>query len=90
MENQSILEKEEFYARLNNTFKNIKDEVLRDNNRAEVMANIYEDNAIGDGISNKGAALLFGYFKQIPDAERRVVFDEYKNKMAERGFKYNG
>lgn len=72
------------------TFKSIKDEGLRTGNRATIMANIYEDNAIGDGISNKGAVLLFGYFKQIPDDERKVVFTRFKEKMKERGFKYGG
>jgi len=72
------------------TFKSIKDEELRTRNRAVVMANIYEDNSVRDGISTKGATLLFGYFKQIPDDERRVVFSEFKKKMKERGFKYGG
>lgn len=72
------------------TFKSIKDEELRTRNRAVVMSNIYEDNAIKDGISPKGATLLFGYFKQIPDDERKVVFSEFKKKMKERGFKYGG
>lgn len=72
------------------TFKDIKDEKLKTRNRAVVMANIYEDNAFKDGITPAGAALLFGYFKQIPDDERAIVFEAFKENMAERGFNYGG
>ena len=71
-------------------FTDTKDVHLRARNRAIVMANIFEDNAEGENVSGKGAALLFGYYKSIPAIEKQLAFDAFKVNMTERGYSYGG
>ncbi len=71
-------------------FNDIKDTTLRTTNRAKVMANIFEDNSEGDNISTKGAAMLFGYFKNVPAIEKAITFEAFKVNMTERGYNYGG
>lgn len=71
-------------------FTDIKDPDLRARNRAVTMANIFEDNSEGDNISAKGAALLFGYFKNVPAIEKEMTFQAFRENMAERGYHYGG
>ena len=71
-------------------FTDIKDSALKARNRAIVMANIFEDNAEGDNISTKGAALLFGYFKNVPAIEKATTFEAFQINMTERGYQYGG
>lgn len=68
-------------------FNDIDDETLRTRNRAVVLANIAEDNMNKESrITPKGASLVMGYFAAIPEQERAIVFEKFKQSMQERGF----
>lgn len=67
-------------------FNEIEDVSLRRRNQAVIMTNLLEDNFVKGKISLKGAALITGYMKHIPEEERTdlmVVFVEQANA---RGF----
>lgn len=68
-------------------FNDITDRILRTRNRATVLANIAEDNSKSRLVSPKGAALVLGYFQQVPPEERDEVKAKFKECMIERGFK---
>lgn len=68
-------------------FNDIADLTLRTRNQAVVLTNIAEDHSKNKLISSKGAALILGYFQNIPMQERNIVRDKFKQFMLERGFK---
>lgn len=68
-------------------FNDITDTALRIRNRAVVLCNIAESNTVKGLISPRGAALIFGYFNQVPPNERGEVKEGFKGFMQERGFK---
>ena len=68
-------------------FHDIADLTLRTRNQAVVLTNIAEDYSKNKLISPKGAALILGYFQNIPMQERNIVRDKFKQFMLERGFK---
>jgi hypothetical protein len=68
-------------------FSDIEDISLRNRNRAVVLANIAEDHVNKEKrISPKGAALVLGYFSQIPTDERDGVMQRFSENMKQRGF----
>lgn len=72
-------------------FSNIEDPKLRARNRGVVMANIFQDyEGEGEVITKQGAAVLFSYFKSIPNTEKALAYAEFKNAMKDRGYKYEG
>lgn len=72
-------------------FSDIEDSSLRNRNRAVVLANIAEDNLNKEKrITPKGAALVLGYFSQVPEAERSDVYGRFVTNMNERGFQVVG
>lgn len=68
-------------------FNDIEDEALRVRNRGVVLANIAADNMTGSTINGKGAALVLGYFNQVPEHERSKVKKAFVDNMLSRGFK---
>ena len=68
-------------------FNDIEDFTLRIRNRAVVLANIAEAHVKDRLISPKGAALILGYYNQVPIDERTSVMQRFKISMEERGFK---
>jgi len=68
-------------------FNEMKDEALRNRNRAVVMANITEDNLTSHKrITPKGAVLVLGYFTALPENERAVALELYEQQLQQRGF----
>jgi hypothetical protein len=68
-------------------FMDIDDVNLRNRNRAVVLANLADDNRGPERtISPKGAALMLGYFQEIPEADRADVMDRFKIQMMDRGY----
>lgn len=67
-------------------FNDIEDENLRNRNRAIVLTNIAEDRTRNQKISPNGAALILGYFKNIPDADKKDVEARFKQEMKQRGY----
>lgn len=67
-------------------FKDVEDAELRNRNRAVVMSNIADFNIKKRKMTTRGAALLAGYFKEIPDAEKKIVLEKFEQTMKERGF----
>lgn len=66
---------------------NDQDEPLRTRNRAVILANIAEDNKTKDRkITPKGAALMIGYFAEIPNEERAALNKAFADTMNQRGF----
>ena len=64
-----------------------QDEPLRSRNRSVVLANIAEDNLTKEKkITPKGAALMIGYFNEIPKEERNEVLGAFVANMNQRGF----
>lgn len=64
-------------------FNDMEDEALRTKNRARVMVNIFEDNLKRDGndirISPAGMVVLMSYFKEVPEDERRGVYEQFQS-----------
>lgn len=67
-------------------FNDIEDEALRNRNRAVVLANMAEDHTKDRRINGKGAALVIGYFSQLPAADRDKVKEKFAEAMQQRGF----
>jgi hypothetical protein len=70
-------------------FNDIEDPILRNRNRAVVIANIAEDNTKNRLISPKGASLVLGYFNEIPAIDKTDVIEKYKDNMQARGYAFN-
>ena len=68
-------------------FHDITDRLLRNRNRAVVLANIAEDHSKNKLITPKAAGLILGYFKEIPNEEKAEVQNCFKEQMNLRGFK---
>lgn len=70
-------------------FTTVTDMVLRNRNRAMVMANMFEDNVTKEKrLSAKGTVLLLGYFKSIPEGERKGTYDILSSELTKRGFTF--
>lgn len=67
-------------------FNDVEDQALRNRNRAVIMANILEHNTKGMQVSPKGAALILGYFSNIPKEEREEVEKNFEQFAKERGY----
>lgn len=67
-------------------FNEIEDQKLRVRNCAVIMANIFEDNTVGKVISQRGASLLVGYMKNVQVFDRKLLVEEFKRQMKERGY----
>lgn len=67
-------------------FNDIEDSILRNRNRAVLMANITEFNTKNNKITPKGAALLLGYFNQVPMGDREIVMKNFETQVKERGY----
>lgn len=67
-------------------FKDIEDAVLRNRNRAVVLANIAQDHTKNNKVSVKGASLILGYFNNIPGFDRDSVKDNFQSEMQSRGY----
>lgn len=67
-------------------FTDVEDILLRDNNRAIVMVNIFEDNMNKHKrITQEGLFKLVSYFKALPAEERKVAYDLFSFELAHRG-----
>jgi len=73
-------------------FDDIEDRELRTKNRAQVLANIMEDNiAKVEGktsITSRGTALLMEYFGKIAADERKDVLKLFSDEVFTRGYRY--
>ena len=67
-------------------FNDVEDKSLRIRNRAVVMANMAEIHTKAKKITNKGGALLMGYFQKVADVEKKEVYTEFHQQMQERGY----
>lgn len=67
-------------------FNDIEDQALRTRNRAVILANISEQYTKDRKITAKGAALVIGYFNEVPDVEKKEVMAAYEQQMKERGY----
>ena len=67
-------------------FEDIEDTALRNRNRAVMLTNLAADNTKNRLISPKGAALILGYFQQVPEEDRNDVRERFKKDMTDRGY----
>lgn len=67
-------------------FNDVEDESLQSFNRGRVMANIFQDHMKDGRVNVKGTALVLGYFKEIPEAERLPAQMHFKQLMEKDGF----
>jgi len=67
-------------------FSDIEDKQLRNHNRGAVMSNIAEFYMKNKKISPKGANLIIGYMKHVPETDRRSTMQEFTSQMEQRGF----
>lgn len=67
-------------------FSDIEDYALKTRNRAVVLANLADDNSEARRITAKGAALILGYFQQIPTDEREDTKKAFSENMIQRGY----
>lgn len=67
-------------------FNDIEDAELRNRNRAVILANILEHNTKDSRVSPKGAALILGYFSNVPQEERADVEQRFEKFVKERGY----
>lgn len=77
---------------MNDTYKNyplfsdLEDKALQTRNRAVIMANIVEANTRAKKVSPKGAALILGYFNNIPEEDRAAVHEAFEQQVKDRGY----
>ena len=58
-------------------FNDVEDTEVQAYNRARIVFNMLDDNADKDkNVSQKGTALVFQYFQQIPETERAAMHAE--------------
>lgn len=71
-----------------NLFIDISDSHLRNRNRSMVLGNIALDymSKKTKMVSPKGAALILGYFQNVPDEDKAEVQEGFKQRMFENGF----
>lgn len=67
-------------------FNDIEDTTLRNRNRGVVMANIVEIYQKDKKISQKGFYLLMSYFSQVPDSDKKSVYEQFQTSCKERGY----
>jgi hypothetical protein len=67
-------------------FNDIEDTFLRNRNRAVVLTNLASDHTKERKISNKGAALILGYFNALPAEDRKDVQEKFKANMESKGY----
>lgn len=70
-------------------FTHVLDQQTRNHNRANFMANVFEDHTPTDSsvVDKIGAARILRYFTKIPKEEQKEVLQRYKEIMFGRGFK---
>lgn len=68
-----------------NLFNDVEDVFLKTRNRAVVMFNIFDDNHKEGKLSSRHTAELVGYFRQIPEMERKEAYDKFQEMLRERG-----
>lgn len=71
-------------------FNDVEDVALRNYNRGQVLANIAVDGRTGNRISISATKDLIGYFKAIPEEERKPVMEEFVVAVKEAGFILTG
>lgn len=67
-------------------FNDIEDAGLRNRNRYVVLANMAEAHTKQKKITEKGTYLILSYFNEIPEADKKPVYDGFKQEMKERGY----
>jgi len=67
-------------------FNDIEEAALRNRNRGVVMSNMAEFHMKDKKISPKGALLIIGYMKSVPEVDRISVMKEFSEQMEQRGF----
>lgn len=69
-------------------FNDVEDAVLRAFNRGRVVANMFEQHMdkTTRKINRRGAALVFGYFAQIPEDERKEAHHFLNQQLAKDGY----
>tara|TARA_R110000851_G_scaffold321360_1_gene486756 strand:- start:380 stop:637 length:258 start_codon:yes stop_codon:yes gene_type:complete len=69
-------------------FNDTEDKDIRNNNRAAIMANTFEDN-IQQGkrtTSSLGGMQVLAYFSRIPKADKAQVYKKFQGIMKQRDF----
>lgn len=70
----------------NKMFNDVADEALRANNRAAMMANLYEEFGNGGKKTTPfGLAQVMRYFKAVPQEDRPLTLSYFKAALAARG-----
>lgn len=67
-------------------FDSIDDKELRIRNQSVVLANIAQDNSKGKTITPRAAAIILGYFGQVPAEDRFLVRESFTKTMMDRGY----
>jgi len=67
-------------------FNDIEDDVLRNRNRAVVLTNLADDHTEHRKINYKGASLILGYFKVIPEQDKEAVKKLFQETMERKGY----
>ena len=69
----------------------VEEEELRLSNRANIMANIFEDNRTSgssENTSGRGLYILTQYMEGVPKQERGSSLEKFYEVMKERGYSY--
>lgn len=69
----------------------VEDKDIRIHNRANIMANIFEDNKLKEASSNtsgRGMYLLTQYMEGIPKEERAEALSSFYRVMKQRGYNH--
>ena len=66
-------------------FNDIEAAPLRVKNRGTVLANMIEAGQIGNSIKHDATAVVIGYFREVPDAEKGETLRCMNQVLAERG-----
>lgn len=67
-------------------FFDIEDQELRNRNQAVILCNMFEDGSKDGKVQPKTMLSMIQYFRQIPEAERQIVYTKFSEGMRARGF----
>lgn len=70
-------------------FNEVENEEVRNRNRGRVMLNMYEDHCRDGVVDAAGLAIILGYFKEIPSAERAAALEMFTALCQHKGYAGN-
>lgn len=69
-------------------YNDVEDHGIKSSNRGAILANILEEHIQNNKVSNRGLALILGYFNSLLPIDRRSVKEAFEGHLIKRGISY--